>query len=78
MIIANEQEEYVCFSGMWWVPQNKLAYVESLCTIPEYRKKGLAAAAFSKHYSKLEPLGAEIMTGDGDGFYYKIGYEDGI
>lgn len=78
VIIANEQEEYVCFSGMWWVPQNKLAYMEPLCTIPEYRKKGLAAAALSKHYSKLEPLGAEIMTGGGDGFYYKIGYEDGI
>lgn len=52
VIIANEQEEYVCFSGMWWVPQNKLAY--------------------------MEPLGAEIMTGGGDGFYYKIGYEEGI
>lgn len=44
--------------------------------IPEYRKRGLAAAAFSKHYSKLEPLGAEIMTGGGDEFYHRMGYED--
>lgn len=78
VIIANEREEYVCFSGMWWVPKNKLAYMEPLCTIPEYRKRGLAAAALSKHYSKLEPLGAEIMTGGGDEFYHRMGYEDGI
>lgn len=78
VIIANEQGEYVCFSGMWWVPENKLAYMEPLCTIPEYRKKGLAAAALAKHYSKLKPLGAEIMTGGGDIFYSKIGYENGI
>ena len=43
VIIANEKEEYVCFSGMWWVPENKLAYMEPLCTIPEYRGRGLAA-----------------------------------
>lgn len=78
VIIANEQGEYVCFSGMWWVPKNKLAYMEPLCTIPEYRRKGLAAAALSRHYEALKPLGAEIMTGGGNVFYGKIGYEDGI
>ncbi len=78
VIIADEQGEYVCFSGMWWVPQNKLAYMEPLCTVPEHRRKGLAAAALSKHYEILKPLGAEIMTGGGNEFYSKIGYEDGI
>ena len=24
------------FPGMWWTPQNKLAYMEPLCTIPKY------------------------------------------
>lgn len=78
VIIADEQGEYACFSGMWWVPKNKLAYMEPLCTIPKYRRKGLAAAALSKHYETLKPLGAELMTGGGDMFYSKIGYEDGI
>ena len=78
IIIENEEGVYVCFSGMWWVPQNKLAYMEPLCTIPEYRRKGLAASALAKHYSNLKPLGAEVMTGGGDIFYSKIGYEDGI
>lgn len=74
VIIANKKDEYVCFSGMWWVPENKLAYMEPLCTIPEYRYKGLASAALSKHYHRMKKLGAECMTGGGNEFYKKIGY----
>ncbi len=74
VIIANEQGAYVCFSGMWWVPQNYLAYMEPLCTVPECRGMGLAAAALSEHYRRLKPLGAERMTGGGSDFYRKIGY----
>lgn len=74
VIIANEQEEYVCFSGMWWVPENKLAYMEPLCTIPEYRRRGLAAAALSEHYRRMKGLGAVCMTGGGNDFYRRIGY----
>ena len=74
IIIADEREEYVCFSGMWWVPENKLAYMEPLCTIPEYRHKGLAAAALSVHYRRMKELGAACMTGGGNEFYRRIGY----
>lgn len=73
--IENEAGEYVCWAGMWWVPDNKLAYLEPLCTVPEYRRKGLAAAALSEVYRKVRPLGAEILTGGYDDFYKKIGYK---
>ena len=73
-IIANEKDEYVCFSGMWWVAENKLAYMEPLCTVPEYRHRGLASAALSLHYRRMKELGAECMTGGGNDFYRKIGY----
>ncbi len=75
VIIADEKEEYVCFSGMWWVPENRLAYMEPLCTVPSHQHKGLAAAALSRHVQTLRPLGAEIMTGGGNEFYKKIGYQ---
>lgn len=78
VIIADGREDYVCFSGMWWVPKNKLAYMEPLCTVPEYQRKGLAAAALTKHYRCLKALGAEYMTGGGSDFYRKIGYGDEI
>lgn len=74
VIIANEKEEYVCYSGMWWVAEAKLAYMEPLCTIPEYRHRGLAAAALSKHYHRMKELGAKCMTGGGNDFYNRIGY----
>ena len=77
IIIADENGEYVCFSGMWWVPENKLAYMEPLCTAPEHRRKGLAAAALTKHYRRMKALGATHMTGGEDPFYEKIGYGKG-
>ena len=76
-LLANEKEEYVCYAGMWWVPENNLAYMEPLCTIPEYRGRGLAAAALSRHYHRLKPLGAKYMTGGNNDFYKKIGYHEG-
>lgn len=78
VIIADQEGEYACYSGMWWVPENKLAYMEPLCTIPKYRKRGLAAAALSQHYRTLKPLGATHMTGGSNPFYEKIGYGKGF
>lgn len=75
VIIADEQGEYACYAGMYWVPQNKLAYMEPLCTIPEYRNRGLAAAALSEMYRKMIKLGATHMTGGFHEFYKRIGYK---
>lgn len=73
--VENVAGEYVCFAGMWWTPENKLAYMEPLCTLPEYRGRGLAAAALSELYRRMQPLGATHMTGGASPFYEKIGYE---
>ena len=75
VIIEDEKGEYVCYAGMWWIPENHLAYMEPLCTVPEHRHKGLAAAALSELYRRMKPLGATHMTGGDNPFYAKIGYE---
>lgn len=74
-VVQNERGEYTCVAGMWWTPENNLAYMEPLCTVPEYRRRGLAAAALSELYRRMKPLGATHMTGGGDPFYAKIGFE---
>ncbi|MBE6758945.1 MAG: GNAT family N-acetyltransferase [Ruminococcaceae bacterium] len=74
ILIANADGEYVCYAGMWWVERCGLAYMEPLCTVPEHRGKGLAAAALSELYRRLKPLGAKMMTGGGSEFYRRIGY----
>ncbi len=75
VVIADEAGEYACFAGMWWTPDNHLAYMEPLCTIPEYRGKGLAAAALSELYRRTKRLGATHMTGGDNEFYAKIGFK---
>ncbi len=75
IVIANDEGEYVCFSGMWWVPENGLAYMEPLCTIPEYQHRGLASAALAAHYQKFKEMGGKFLTGGGNDFYKKIGYD---
>ena len=76
--IENGDGEYVCYAGMWWTPENKLAYMEPLCTVPEHRRKGLAAAAMAELYRRTKPLGATHMTGGGDPFYDKVGFKPEI
>ena len=78
VIIADQCGDYVCFAGMWWVPENKLAYMEPLCTHPDHRRRGLAAAALSRHYHRMKALGATHMTGGGDPFYEKLGFGKGL
>ena len=78
IVIADENDEYVCFSGMWWVAENDLAYMEPLCTAPEHRRKGLASAALTKHFRRMKALGANHMTGGSDPFYKMLGYGKGI
>ena len=78
VVIADESGEYVCYAGMWWTPENHLAYMEPLCTIPEYRHKGLAAAALSEMYRRTKALGATHMTGGANRFYQKIGYQNAV
>ena len=78
VVIADENGDYACFAGMWWVRKNGLAYLEPLCTVPRHRHKGLAAAALSEHDRRLRPLGARIMTGGINDFYRRIGYRDAI
>ena len=73
--VENEAGEYVCYAGMWWTPQNKLAYMEPLCTVPEYRGKGLAAATLSELARRMKALGAVQMTGGSNPFYAKIGFK---
>lgn len=72
--VKNEASDYVCYAGMWWTPENNLAYMEPLCTVPEYRHLGLASATLSELYHRMKPLGATHMTGGGNPFYDKIGY----
>lgn len=78
LAVEDENGRYACYAGMWWVSENRLAYMEPLCTVPEHRGKGLASAVLSEHCRILRQLGAEYMTGGGMDFYRHIGFDTNI
>ena len=78
VVIANEDDEYVCSAGMWWVKENQLDYMDPLCPVPAYRGRGLAPAALSAPYRRMKRLGATHMTGGDNPFYRKIGYQRSV
>ena len=77
VIVKTLDGEYVCYAGMWWAPEIKLAYLEPLCTLPKHRNKGIARAALTRMYRQMASLGATHMTGGTGRFYFKIGYKVG-
>jgi GNAT superfamily N-acetyltransferase len=68
--------EYAAHCGAWYEEGEKTAYIEPVCTVPEYRKRGLAKVAVYEAMKRCSRLGAEraIVVSNQD-FYYKIGFE---
>lgn len=68
--------EYVAHCGMWYEEGERTAYIEPVCTVPEYRKKGLAKIAVYEAMIRCRKLGAErAIVVSNQAFYIKIGFE---
>lgn len=68
--------DYAAYCGIWYVPQNKLAYVEPVATDPTYRRMGLGTAVVLEGLRRSVPLGAEVAwVGSDLRFYLAMGFE---
>jgi predicted N-acetyltransferase YhbS len=68
--------EYVAYSGIWYVPENGLAYVEPVATDPDYRRMGLGRAAVLESLRRVRAEGAEVAwVGSDQEFYKAIGFD---
>ena len=74
-VIKAPDGDYACFAGIWFDKKNKYAYLEPLCTMPEYRCMGLATYALTEAMKKTKALGAEYCFGGVPEFYTAIGFE---
>lgn len=65
---------YVC---LWYSPKTDYAYVEPVCTIPEFRNMGISKALLAEVFGRANKLGASkaIVISDMD-FYKKLGFSD--
>ena len=73
---ADPSGEPVSHCSLWFHPNTDYAYVEPVCTIPDYRGKGIAAALLSEALNRTKKLGAKEAYVISDlPFYEKLGFE---
>ncbi len=76
IVAENENKEYVAYCGLWYNPKTDYVYVEPVCTIPEYRHKGLGKAVVLEALKRSHSLGAEKAYVISDSSFYKsLGFQ---
>ncbi len=76
IVAVTPDGNYVSYSGIWVVLENKVAYVEPVATDPDFRRMGLGRAAVLESLRRAAELGAEVAwVGSGQEFYKAMGFE---
>jgi predicted N-acetyltransferase YhbS len=76
IVVVAPDGNYVSYCGMWYVPENRVGYVEPVATDPDYRRMGMGSAAVLESLRRVRDLGAEIAwVGSGLDFYQAIGFK---
>ena len=67
---------FVAYSGLWFEPVNRYAYVEPVATDPDYRRMGLGRAAVLEGIRRCGVDGATVAyVGSDQAFYLSLGFE---
>lgn len=75
VIAQNESSEYVSYCGLWYDKTTDYVYVEPLCTIPQYRNKGIAKCILTEALKRAYDLGAKKAYVISDlEFYKRLGF----
>jgi predicted N-acetyltransferase YhbS len=75
IVVVGPTEDFVSFSGTWYEPVNKIAYVEPVATDPDFRRMGLGKAAVWEGIRRCGELGATVAyVGSDLEFYKAIGF----
>lgn len=76
VVAENEDGEYVAYYGLWYSPKTDYVYIEPVCTIPEYRNKGLGKAVVLEALKRGRSLGANKAYVISDNhFYTSLGFQ---
>lgn len=75
IVVENPEGNFVSYCGMWFLPKDRVAYIEPVATDPDYRRMGLGKAAVLEGIRRCGELGAEVaFVETGMEFYEKIGF----
>jgi GNAT superfamily N-acetyltransferase len=74
--VAAPNGDFVAFSGAFYEPTGRFAYVEPVAADPAYRRLGLGKAAVLEGIRRCASLGATVAyVGSDQAFYRAIGFE---
>ena len=76
VIAKNKSLEFVSYCGLWYNESTNYVYVEPVCTIPQYRKKGIAKCILTEALKRAYDLGAKkaYVISDME-FYKRLGFK---
>lgn len=75
VVVESPEGHFVSYAGTWFDPVNLIAYVEPVATDPDYRRRGLGAAAVLEGIRRCRELGATVAyVGSDQAFYLAMGF----
>lgn len=76
IVVVAGNGAYAAYCGMWQDLVNKVAYIEPVCTDPDYRRLGLGRAAVLEGIKRCGEEGtATAMVGSEQPFYLSMGFQ---
>jgi GNAT superfamily N-acetyltransferase len=76
IIVRAANGDYCSYAGTWYEPEIRIAYVEPVCTDPDYRRLSLGTAAVLESVRRCGELGATLaFVGSEMPFYLNMGFK---
>ena len=76
IIVVADNGDYCAYAGLWYESNTHIAYVEPVCTDPDYRRRGLATVAIREGISRCAKLGATVAyVGSEYPLYLAMGFK---
>lgn len=77
LAVVDKEDQFVAHCTCWYDKRTDYAYVEPVCTIPQYRGRGLGRAVVAEALSRSRELGAERAVVISEQKFYKgMGFKE--
>ena len=76
IVAASRNGTYAAYGGIWQDYRNKIAYIEPVCTDPDFRRMGLGTAVVLEGIRRCGVEGIKLaMVGSAQPFYLSMGFK---
>lgn len=76
VVAQNADREYVAYCGAWYDKTTDYVYIEPVCTVPQYRGRGIAKAVLFEALKRSYGLGArKVYVISEMDFYKRLGFK---